>query len=401
MHCKINKLIVYMTYIYLIIVLWGALVTRREGTSDKVYLLSVAYLLVMGIYILIERKFRISTSFVSYIPIIMICVWAYGFMRGFYLGNPRGMIIRNFAGMSLYVLYFFLYHIPMDLDKIIKLVRVLSVFVCIVTIFMYIDTFVLHTKIFYNFPMLKNFDEAHTIEYYCRDMIYISFCCTLYKILYLGKVKVVNFVYLALCILAVFGCMRLRGVELALIVTCGIVVIFAVLKKKTPIARIFLLICAIFGIAILIYSPKIIGILFGNGDIGNKVRYRQISFFLENMTILGHGLGAPLNDLRKSNFDGYGVELIYLNIFHKFGVFAFLILFCYAYTVVQGIKMIRRTKGDVRDVIPLACMGYLIPALGNPILFGPHNILLHIVALLMIQRRKINAKIDRDIKRCL
>ena len=90
--------------------------------------------------------------------------------------------------------------------------------------------------------------------------------------------------------------------------------------------------------------------------------------------------------------------MIYLNIFHKFGVFAVLILACYAYTFVKAIDFLRRDFDRNPDrVIPLALMAYLIPSLANPMLFGVLAVISHLLSMIIIANYDYEKKIEEGV----
>ena len=139
--------------------------------------------------------------------------------------------------------------------------------------------------------------------------------------------------------------------------------------------------------------------ILSESSLGNAIRYLQAAVLFDNITIFGHGLGAEVPGVanlrggrgldNNESEDLYAVELVYLNVFHKFGVFASVIIFSYLYVVVRAMIMIIQGETDLEKgfgMAALSMMGYTIVGLGNPLILGPAAIILHVVALRLVGR---------------
>ena len=124
--------------------------------------------------------------------------------------------------------------------------------------------------------------------------------------------------------------------------------------------------------------------LFSPADEGNVRRYIEIHWFLQHISFWGYGLGKELGHAGAKQYN-YGTEMVYLNIFHKFGVFAFVILFCFASSFWKAIKYLgKEDKRNPYSVVPLGLMAYLIPSLANPMLFSVVSVVSHILSMLIV-----------------
>ena len=93
---------------------------------------------------------------------------------------------------------------------------------------------------------------------------------------------------------------------------------------------------------------------------------------------LNYGYGTRL-------FDSYGLEISYLNLIDKFGIFGFLLIFVFLYTFIKPIIMIKRGQGNTFfNLMAIGLQGYLFVAMGNPVIFAPYNVVLHVFAILLL-----------------
>jgi len=122
----------------------------------------------------------------------------------------------------------------------------------------------------------------------------------------------------------------------------------------------------------LVYS------IFDQKDVGNSVRLDQLNYLVNDLTLLGHGAGALIKNYRY----GYSVELVYVNVIHKYGLMSVFIFLGFALTF---IKLFITFKTSVfLTAILFSFMMYVVPALGNAILFAPLSVFLHVTVLYTI-----------------
>lgn len=389
---KINLIDISICY-FLIVA--GSFFVSKEGSYAKSYVFFVLFILIF--LIITKGKMIYLKHYISVIPFAFLSIWIYGFITGLIRGNALTLILSNFIGILLYVMFYCLYSLKVSTEKMTRLLIIISSAVTILTLVAFVDMFVLKTAFVLHIPFLKDFQMALTVEYGSRELIYISYMYCLYKILFMKQFKI-RYVLMVVCAwIAEIICIRSGGDTLAICALTGVLLVIWAYKKWDK--RIFY--CAvILGVALVVMiflipqSP--VYELFSPEDEGNIVRYRQIEVLLKEMNFWGHGLGATFKETLGSS---YGIEVIYLNIFHKFGVFAVVILVAYIYTVLAAVVHILKEKDDAKSVVPLACMGYLIPSLANPMLFAPPHVLAHCVALLLIYEGKIKRSNENLVSR--
>lgn len=368
---------------YFLIVAGNFMITKY-GSYSRTYVFFVLFLFLF--LILTRGKLIYPKHYIALIPFAFLSIWIYGFIVGIIRGNEISYILSNFVGILMYVLFYCFYSLNVPIKKIINLLLIVSGTVIVLTLMAYIDMYVLKNMFFLKIPILKDFQMANTIEYASRELIYIAYLYFLYKILFMKQYKLGYIVMVLFAWIAELKCIQSGGDTLAICVLTGILCVLWAYKKWDK--RLFycvVILGVIVAVLLLVMPQSPILVLFSAEDAGNSIRYRQIEVLLSDISLWGHGLGASFGG---KIGNAYAIEVIYLNIFHKFGVLAIFMILAYAYTVLAAIGIILKTEDDAKAVIPLACMGYLIPSLANPMLFAPPHVLVHCVALLLICERK-------------
>ena len=362
----------------------SSFMVSKYGSYSRSYVFFVLFLFLF--LILTRGKLIYPKHYIALIPLGFLSIWIYGFALGVARGNEISYILSNFIGILVYVLFYCFYSLKILGKKITKLLLIVSGTVVVLTLVAYIDMYILKNMYFLKIPILKDFQMANTVEYGSRELIYIAYLYYLYKVLFLKQYKIGYILMVLFAWIAELKCIQSGGDTLAICALTGILLVIWAYKKWDK-RFFYCVVLAGMGVVILLFmwpqSP--IYVLFSPDDYGNSVRYGQIEVMLEELNFWGYGLGATFGE-RIGN--AYAIEVIYLNIFHKFGFLAIFMLISYIYTVLAAIGIILKTEDDATAVIPLACMGYLIPSLANPMLFAPPHVLIHCVALLLIYERK-------------
>lgn len=378
----------YITIVYLSIILSGLF---AGITDDKVYVVTAIYLILFFIWAIHGNNIIINQK-ATIFPTLFIIVWLYGIFLGFFYGNKTDFIIRNFAGMSCYILI-----VPFasarifinDIKRILLFFARLSVFLSVFTWFF--GTWLGIEYIIKHIPILNAYDggvvnwQYTNIQYFNRELIYVAFCAALYELLHyrISRKQIFNVIIVILASFYEFFLNISDGDLLALILLTFAMLFFNCKKisgRQTVLACLLLFFYIVFSI---LHGSTPVGDIFSTKDGGNSLRLKELQYFLSDFNILGHGLGSELYFSWRTSYD-YGTELIYFNLFHKFGVFAFIICFGYIYTVIKAVKFMNNNEG-AESVIPLALMGYLLPSLANPMLFGIIPVICHCLALMFIE----------------
>lgn len=387
-----------ISYIYIVAGLWGLINT--DNTNTAFYVFTVGYVFaVMCFMVASNGNLTLRCNKVNRIPIMMVVIWLFGFLVGILKQNNISYMVRNFAGLFLYLVFYFLVGVRLNLKTVEKIIVVLSSVVIIFTLIVYVMLRLSMINIVQSLPFVNcfmlNLDETGYISvwYNAISLLPLGYVCCLHKCFHSGKYSFKDLFIIAGSLGVMMTCARTGGVEIMIL---GMTAIVYISEFGFRVQKSFLFIGATaVAVVTLFFIWKGINpfvVIFGAADGGNSVRYRQIEYILSNLSVLGHGLGAEYTAIGK----GYGIEVIYLDLVYKFGVAVIPIFYSYIYTFVQAIKFIRQGNGGYKEAIPLALMSYTFIALGNPVLFSATSVLCHVIALMIIEQKKYENIVCRN-----
>lgn len=380
--------------------LFLSLVTTFTMTyTTHTYIIFLFFLFIS--FIKISKNMTFPKINIGVIPILFLFTWLYGFLLGIINENKTNNVIANFAGMSLYLLYFLFNSFEIDRKIIVKILIISSLFNVVLS-------FIYGLYTFTQLDNLSNYamTTGQIRLYYFVNMstYYILLIYSFSVIIMPNKYKNTNYNYISifnhygiayfLFLLSLFAILfsASKGFTLGVIVL--LTISFFLLNKSyifkniinRKIIYIFMSLFISIIFLILLNYEKLFTMIFSSEDLGNQVRYKQFYTIYNDLTFFGKGLGAEI----PSNMDGntYGFELSFMNVIHKFGIFSIFIFFGYILTFYLIFKRFKIDK--VNSLISLSCMGYLLPSIGNPILFAPTNVILHVCALLILEQKEKN-----------
>lgn len=391
----IKGLLDKLTYLIAFIILSGML--SSESTDEKVYIAVGIYLMIWALFTILEGRILIN-KVTLLISCIFLGVWAYGVLIGFINGNNRAMLIRNFAGIVLYLISIALCSANSNRIKMANIILLLSTAVSILSVLVYIDWNILHWKLTAHIPIInsyiahdnKNATRLGFIQYYTYRICYVSYAFSLYKIISEKKFykwHVINVVLITTATVFLYD----SGADLLILVSVPVILLIAFRNHLDKKMAFWVVIGTAALMLIYLTLPvSLVEYVFSPDDIGNKRRYFEIESILHQLNFWGKGLGAPLGEAGSYGLINYGTELIYLNLIHKFGVVSVLLFGIYGYTLVKGYRFLRSGNlPGAYKVIPLACMTYLIESLANPLLFAASSVFLHAFSLLLLSESRI------------
>ncbi len=379
------SLVKFVTIIYLYSCLWG--LWGEGGSQELLYIITIAFFAFNVIAHIIQGdiKYRFGKR-TDKIATILIAVWLYGFVIGIIRGNNRLFIIRNFAGLLLYSIVFILNNSNINLLRLQKGVLFLS-FLSAITIPI---AFYLINYANYPVAILERIgigtntpvNGKVTIWMSNHSLIFISYGFCLFKCIYNHKWISIYSICVLIEAVIVYFCARSGGILLELFAITA-AIIYGPIKQKTKKWRyIIYIFVALIGICIL-YKP-VVELFDVVNDESNIIRLAQIKYIFQHLSIFGHGLGAQYSEIGK----GYGIEVIYLDLLYKFGIFSFVILGIYVYTVIKAIRLIQRISKNAYNSMAVSFMGYLFVALGNPVLFAGASVVSHVLSLIIIEHHE-------------
>ncbi len=119
-----------------------------------------------------------------------------------------------------------------------------------------------------------------------------------------------------------------------------------------------------------------------------RIRREQAAAIIADFQPLGRGLGAPVRGDRRDP-GSYGFEHNYLNLLHKFGIFALVIFAVYAVTLARMVRLAAGFRTRHLVLASTALVSGLIMGFGNPMLMSPVTVTLHAIVLYWLRPLEI------------
>lgn len=152
---------------------------------------------------------------------------------------------------------------------------------------------------------------------------------------------------------------------------------------------IFLLMASLGGGAIIYSFPEFLEAVMTSLRLeasSSNPRVIQSGALVSEFSLLGAGLGAPLESGYARDILGYGFELTYHNIIHKLGyLVGGLVVMLLLLPLLWSVReTIRRPSGQ--GPVCLGLTSYLFVGYGNPALFAPISVLFAVLSLYLMDR---------------
>lgn len=338
-------------------------------------------------YSLIGGKLYSYVFWFDLIPAFFIIAWIYGVYLGVFLGNNLNYVFTNFAGMSLYAIYFVIVSCKIDPKRLVSVIFWAGI---INAIYSYAFTFLL--------LLVEGRSYLETLRLYYSPALSVIGPFLALSLLLSGitsspmrglrskNIFLFLFLFVPYTILPFSKGYFLATV--ALIALTLFVVFFRLVQKLKISVTGFLFVT----IAVTIASALAINFMeellftFSVSESSNSVRAEQAPMLISEFTLIGQGLGAELDSNYSRNDLGYGFELSYLSIIHKLGLIGVLICLIYIVCLVIPLFYILFRKENYYSWLAIGGMLFVIPSYGNPMIFGPIIVTLHCCALYFIRQ---------------
>ncbi|MDD2493998.1 MAG: hypothetical protein PHE29_02280 [Tissierellia bacterium] len=286
-----------------------------------------------------------------------------------------------------------------------KIIVISGLFQCIYALIILLFIFVgIHLPSFFDAKIGFSSTGQFRIYYTNLAVIYPLLGLSLYQFLYSNKEykllglnnRIVSLIFFLISFFALFFLSSSKGFTLG-----GIFVIFAIFSFSygSQLQRyrlhISFFIFILFTLLLIFFLVEfnyinIITDMFKSDDVSNVARYDQLGFMIADLKFWGQGLGAVVPGYISSSDSPYGFELTFINTIHKFGVFSIVLFYNWIYMFYFLFKKCWRKKNVINNVIMLSSLGYLFPAIGNPVLFHPSLVMLNAIVLYHIKNEKMN-----------
>ena len=367
----------YYLFIFLLIFILNA----------KIQYLIFIFIVLIYFFNVIEGKFKIKKiGNGDYIVFAFLVIHIYGIIRGIIVGNELRYIVSNFAGIFVYFTYFIILSLKLEFYKLMKLIY-FGIYIYCLFIFLRV---VFNIQIFDPILDLKiGSASSGQSRLFCPIIASFGiFIGTAFY--YLEKKKMLKFILnLIVPVIMFFFVAASKGFALIFLFFIGFYLL-ADLRKRNKIKILLLVVILFVFYSILKYFEydNILMNIFAKDDLSNVTRYEQINFIFKELNILGHGVGATFSNYVRNENAPYAIEIVYLNLFHKYGIFGIVYIYGIVFAFSKLLKQYKSNKNrkTVLELIGIMC--YSIAALGNPILFAPTFVTLNCIVLYYINYNK-------------
>ncbi len=356
-------------------------------------------ILICGTFIIIWMSALRGTwpkfEFIDLFAMFPLLAWFYGFSLGILNANNSVGVVRNFAGLLFYLFYFFMVFSRVSRSQLLSVLIKASIIYLIISL-------VLGFNAFLNRDFIS-FDEYGTsslrLYYSVGQFILIP---TLFIFLAgstpslrldfdrLALAKRNNLIIVGIIISLVSS--GGKGIYLELIALSLVFMFLLIFRLAVNFSigyrDLFIsvtLMCL--GLYFISEISTAISHIFALETNVNHPRVEQAKALIEDFTLFGKGLGSVVPGYSRDAL-GYGFELSYHNIIHKFGIISGFIFVSFIVPIFYSLYKIFLRTSEIYSYLPLIFMLYLLPSSGNPTVFAPVAVILHCLALYFIRLDK-------------
>ncbi|RHJ49822.1 hypothetical protein [Bacteroides sp. AM10-21B] len=393
MKFKVNEIILFF-----LLIIWG--------TNLPTFIYYVIFILVfiLALYQIVKYRKKIKFSQnEDYIALSFVLIWGYGIINGMLHENNMNYIVANFAGMICYIMYFIFTTLKLDKNRIIKIVFISGLSVSLIVVLRIVCFFINISNPIVNSIIGEGVGMSSTgqVRVYFTTLAsaYPLLGASLFILLYqYRKIDILRIDKISLAllyfILTVSSIMFFASSKGFLLGALFIILYlpFFISVKSLLIGRLnkalfILLVIALIILAFLLYFDyfSIIEMMFAREDESNSLRYEQLTYMLKDITFWGKGLGATVPGIVRSEEGPYGFELTYINLLHKFGVFALVLFFNWIYMFIKLAFFMIKKKSLFYSSVALSSLGYMFPSIGNPLLMHPSLVILNCLTLYLLR----------------
>ena len=351
------------------------------------------------------------TSWHDAVALLFLICWLYGVVVGLLSGNKVNYIFANFAGMIFYILYFIMIRFNVSKEKLFNLLLFASMINLasnlLVKIFQtllggqIIDNKII-SAIFGTFTTGSSTGQLRLLNIN-QLVIFVLLSVLLFRFLQISSrnkhcdnyvlrcsiAPAFILIFLSLYVLVFMSASK--GYMLAVIFILSTFFYSTVFNKSFTFGSLFkffvgCVFCVVFyGILESLKFSNIIFQMFAQSDESNVIRYIQLAGMIQDLTLLGNGLGAEISGMIRNQAKPYGFELTYINLIHKIGILSIPLFWCYFYSLYKAIIELRKQESWHYGAAALGSLCFLFPSIGNPMLFSPQMVALHCAALFLLR----------------
>lgn len=318
------------------------------------------------------------------------CCLVYGISVALYFHNNIYFILRNSFG----ILNYFLLFVSLSFFSSNEIFKVL------------LSTSVVSNVVIFALAFSKgylSFEHLGESRFLYSSLIYFCFVGFLYPLdkLYKGSGNALDiYFWLVNFALAALTSLVLSLSKGAIIGALIIVSIYFLLNlKSSPKKTISFLLLTSPILLFSMYKLKLLDLMYlffsnASGPTADS-RFLQNKYLWEETSFFGSGFGSYLqNGFLRDPILKYSYEATFLNYVNKLGIVSLILWSIYVYTFYLIAKAFKKKDQNKFAILALSSTIFLFMGLGNPSLFSPCSVLLHVCILFMVNdKEEINGAI--------
>lgn len=331
--------------------------------------------------VVIIRKERLS-FFNHPVFVGIMCCLVYGIFIGLLNSNDKIFILRNAAGFFSYLIFFCILSFFNKKEIESTLLKM-----CLLANSLFLVMVVTH-------PSIALSQLGH-VRYVYSPMIYFCFIGFIY---YLDKIyndastiSLSEFIIFSTILLIIFLNSIVLSLSKGAILGLGVIVfIYFILifienfKKALKFVFLLLPVLLVFLWKMNLFNQ--LSTLFpSSGNVDADPRFLQNEYLWREATVMGSGFGSYLhNGFLRDPLLKYAYEATFFNYINKLGAVSIILWSIYAYTLFLIVKAFFNPVMRTRSLIALSSTIFFYMGLGNPTLFSPSSVLIHVSILFLL-----------------
>jgi hypothetical protein len=389
---KYKKINIKHEYILIFLIL---VFNYSIGSTLPQYFVSAIILFIFLIKVIKDsiKVHNVFKEFIDFFPAFMILTWLYGVIVGITNDVSFKFVFSNFAGMSLYFIYYFIVIYKLNVFHLYKVIFAAAIVNIAYILFNVINVGFVERSIdvmghrYYYSPGVmviapiislgfaricfskKYFEMLPSFNFSSKVLLFISIYSLAIATFSKGFFAAFIFILLIYLLLSLFH-LTLKGIisKVSLYFWFGLLVVISVAVFLSPII-------------------EIISFQYSSSESSNAVRSIQAKLLSDEYSLFGSGLGSGLTSGHARDQFLYGFELSYHNLIHKLGIFSLIPFYIYVHTLIMSIYRLAIRRSIFLSSIAFGLIIFVIPSYGNPMLFSPVFVTLHCLSLFFLSNR--------------
>ncbi|RZK40532.1 MAG: hypothetical protein EOO90_14745 [Pedobacter sp.] len=378
------------------------------GTNFNASISYVIFGVIVLLFLITRKRILLRATTWDFLALGFILLWMYGLLLGLYLKNRPEYIVANNAGMILYVVYYLLLQIDISKEKIFQTLLYASASIGIITLLIFVFNLLGIPQEIVGL-LGESTGGASTGQrrvYFVSQIslfpglaffigVYIS--SSLQKKQYFNVVKYgeklkvfLLFLFYTICVALFTASKGFMMGYIFLLFLLPVALFYRGVMNGRLNKKIFFFFGMIIVLFLLLLSLGYVNIItstFDNKDISNLARYEQLYFIINDLTFWGRGLGSVIPGYARNLDKPYGFELSYFSLVHKFGIIGIFAIIFYLIIIWRAMRNIVKGINVKYALVSLGCITYLLPSIGNPLMFAPQAVVLNSFAIYLLRKK--------------